>query len=53
MILKNIKDEEIDLSKSSLSNDHVNTKGTYAEFLVEQLNYNLEKVGNDTLYAFK
>lgn len=48
MILKNIKDEEIDLSKSSLFNDHVNTKGTYAEFLVEQLNnHNLKKFFNN------
>ena len=44
MILKNIKDEEMDLSKSSLFNSHVKTKGTYAEFLVQQLNnHNLKK----------
>lgn len=48
MLLKNIKDEEIDLSQSQLFNNHLNTKGSYAEFLVEQLNtHNLKKFFNN------
>ena len=38
MILKNIKDEEINLSQSKLFNDHINKGGSYADFLVQQLN---------------
>jgi len=38
MILKNILNEEMNLVESSLFKKHLETKGSYAEFLVEQLN---------------